>query len=419
MNASTTCTRPNARPDLETLLDTANGETVMTQKPKRIVIGLIVLVTFASSCALVGPAAASRVETGPERLQRSPKPEGLPAPTIAPRAAGTPTPAQSSIVVYTSDGNPCARPLPDRGGGGGESPYPELTAGRAVQLKLEGHPGPVEFAGFSSDGKKIVTSGGGLIRLWDAATGRKLLTLSTNRMLRSPTFSPDGQTIAVAADDGTVRLYNTATGGEKLVLRDAAEGADTFGAIPRGFRSVAFSPDGRTIATTKREVAMLWDAMTGRKLRELAGKPAVWADDPSGGIAFGHASSIYSVVFSPNGQALLTAGDDWTVRLWDVATGKHLRCFEPLEGEVSSRFTSATFSPDGRTIVASYADKQFGWLGRHLSVECLERADHPDLPGAPRPPRRQLRLLSVPRAGPSYLPARTGPHACGTYVPAS
>jgi WD40 repeat protein len=326
----------------------------MAQKLKRVVIGVVVLVAFATSAVLVGPAAASRAETGPERLQRSLEPEALLTSTVAPGVVGTPTPARPSPVIYTSDGNPCVRPMVGRGGAGYEPPFPELTAGRAVQLKLEGHAGPVYFASFSPDGKQIVTSAGGQVRLWDATTGRKRLTLPTNKRLGSPAFSPDGQTIAVAADDGTVRLYSTATGGEKFVLPDATGKTFTFSWVPEW--SVAFSPDGRTIATAKHEVAILWDAESGRKLRELAGKPVPLADDPIEGTAFGHGSGIYSVIFSPNGQALLTAGDDWTVRLWDVATGKHLRCFEPLKEEMGSWFTSAVFSPDGRTIAASYAE---------------------------------------------------------------
>jgi WD40 repeat protein len=71
--------------------------------------------------------------------------------------------------------------------------------------------------------------------------------------------------------------------------------------------SVAFSPDGRRILTGSHDrTAILWDAGTGRRLRDLEG----------------HAGTVRSVTFSPDGRRALTGSHDGTARLWDITIGE-------------------------------------------------------------------------------------------------
>jgi WD40 repeat protein len=110
--------------------------------------------------------------------------------------------------------------------------------------------------------------------------------------VNSVAFSPDGKTLAAGSADGTVRFWNVATqqsAGGSLIDRQA-----------RGVLSLAFSPDGKTVATGNTDGSVrLWDAATRRPI----GVPFI-AD----------AGQVNSVAFSPDGKILASGSYDLTIR---------------------------------------------------------------------------------------------------------
>jgi WD40 repeat protein len=141
-------------------------------------------------------------------------------------------------------------------------------------------------------------------------------------------FSPDGRTLASASQDRTIKLWDVASGREIRTL----SGHSNF------VSSVALSPDGKMLASGSGDKTIkLWDVASGREIRTLSG----------------HSYPVLSVAFSPDGRTLVSASGDKTIKLWDVASGREIRT---LSGH-SDIVYSVAFSPDGRTLASGSNDK--------------------------------------------------------------
>jgi WD40 repeat protein len=205
----------------------------------------------------------------------------------------------------------------------------------------------------------------------DPATGKELAPVSVPE-LKSPggkyMFSPAGSTLAVIEKDGDhiVRVLDTKTG--KQLVNEQGHA--------RGVQAIAFSPDGKHLASSDRYVTKLWDLATAREiatwkhgenpiqrlafgpdgtLLACAGASWIWVHRVSDGkqlqVFQAKTGWVVSVAFSPDGSLIAGAGEGDDVRVWRVSDGKQLRILEYPE-----HARGVTFSPDGSKLIA---------VGRH------------------------------------------------------
>lgn len=245
------------------------------------------------------------------------------------------------------------------------------------------HTGPIHSLAWSADGKTIAAAGldhdnhfHGLgwdrskeqsenwIRLWDAANGKEVRRFGKQaRIIRSLAFSSDGTMVASSSDSSATRLWDAVTGRELRQFPPAAH--------------ICFSPDGKTLAATAAQHVELWLTNTGQDTRRFTvpereftplclafspdGKWLAASGRPDEGVAIWEAAtgrllhllhgkgSEYTLAFTHDSKALITAGPKEPVRFWDMATGKESSC---LDGNASSAVCLGV-SPDGEVLATA------------------------------------------------------------------
>jgi WD40 repeat protein len=192
-------------------------------------------------------------------------------------------------------------------------------------------------AAFSPDSRTLVTAADGLttaaVRVWDANSRVYYGTLNDAFWTSCLTYGPTAKLLAVCDGPGqTVRLWDPVA--RRSLGRVASDD-------PAPIRNVAFSPDGKTLATDGGNgTTVLWDVGTRRRLGVLGGfRPGgVPIDDPGATLAF-----------SPDGKTLAVGGADGTVVLWTVADRRRIAEFT---GAHKDRVSALALSPDGRTLAS-------------------------------------------------------------------
>jgi WD40 repeat protein len=292
---------------------------------------------------------------------------------------------------------------------------------------VPGEPGPgAAELSLNADGS-VAATGGDDIRLWrtDGELVRKLLTSTDGGAVWADVFSPDGSVLAASETD-VVLLLDTSTGQVRREIRTTKSGS---------LSALAFSPDGGTLAVDELYAVGLWDVVTGEKRAEfrtqgttavefnprgdlialrLAGETVdivdwrskrtviqlpdidlsetvfAFSNDgqrlaSSGGRTLhlwqtstgekadlrGHAGQILAAAFSPGDATIATAGEDRTIRIWDVATGTPIAV---LQGGHNDTIRVLRFRADG-TLVSVASDRAISlWDISMLSGDLIDTA---------------------------------------------
>jgi WD40 repeat protein len=207
----------------------------------------------------------------------------------------------------------------------------------------------------SPDGQTVAACAGGQVGLWNVTT-RKLISILDPEVpgwLMSMAFSPDGRTLAIADyDQGQARLWDVANRKQIGLLK-----------MKEHLIGVAYSPDGKNLVTTggtlyqpnSASEVVIWDMTTKQKIHTLLGATS-W---------------VYQATFSPDGRTLAASGGDGAVTLWKVATGEMIARLPGHHGFVEP----VTFSSDGE-ILAAGDEQGYVWLWnwRSRRIESVFRA---------------------------------------------
>ncbi|MCM3873100.1 MAG: WG repeat-containing protein [Pyrinomonadaceae bacterium] len=208
---------------------------------------------------------------------------------------------------------------------------------------FSGGVGGIDSVAISPDGKNVIAGSGTQIKVFDTATGKQVRTLETREShtsggpgglqttsccgseVRAAIFSSDGDLIASAHEDGTLKLWD---------LKSSKPIRTIQGRFP-DLGALAFSPDGNFIASGYDEEESrisLWSVQDGRLVKQ-----------------FGEESDyVHSLAFSPDGRMVVSGHMSDDVKLWEAKTGKLLRQFK----QPFSMDDEVAFSPDSKRIVS-------------------------------------------------------------------
>jgi eukaryotic-like serine/threonine-protein kinase len=254
-------------------------------------------------------------------------------------------PTQLWRAYYTKDGRHCVTIAQDSviryWDLGRAALLQTITPGATIQANVN-----LIAVDLSPDGRSVAAGDGdGNANVWNLESGRKILgPLSHQQRISSVQFSPAGDLLAVACDDRTARIWDTATGEVRTVLQHEYR-----------VRRVTFSPDGRrAVTTTWQGPWRIWRVPSGEPVT-----PSIWCGPPGGsdnalstpfspdgalvavadnsgvqlfdsisgttvGSRMAHSGPCYGTAFTRDGKKLVTTSDDSTARVWQVPSGKPL-----------------------------------------------------------------------------------------------
>ena len=222
----------------------------------------------------------------------------------------------------------------------------EANSGEVLAL-LKGHTGATTVLAFSPDGDLLASgSDDASICLWDTTTYQQIRTLKTNGIVTAIAFSPNGKTLATGSGK-RIQMWNVRIWQQIFTI---SQGNSTVA-------DLVFSPDGTSLASASIDDSIkLWDAKTGQLKFNF--------DEETGGYmtAGGYSPRGPMVAFSPDGKSLASTAVDHNrfantkIKIWDTQTGKLQATLEQDRRGLTHPFTTVQFSNDGKTVICCKSD---------------------------------------------------------------
>ncbi len=225
-----------------------------------------------------------------------------------------------------------------------------LKTGRDVHF-FRAHDKVVSTLAFHPDGKRLVSvdwpnrhfewASYGTARVWDLTTGREVFQLrDVTERVQNVAFSPDGRWLASTHPDGAVKTWHAGTGKPGRIFRGHVPTDPAKNTSRRGdMHCLAFSPDSRSLASGGADKTVrLWDLGTGKQITSFRGHP----------------DALAQVAFGPQGKQITSVDVTTAVRVWDIATARAVRAFEHQQAAPHlPNWSAAAFSRGGRLLALS------------------------------------------------------------------
>ncbi|GIK76024.1 MAG: hypothetical protein BroJett021_50120 [Chloroflexota bacterium] len=247
----------------------------------------------------------------------------------------------------------------------------QVVGASQARFVIDAHNGRARAVAYSSDGQRLATAGDdNTVRIWDAATGEMVHVFPHSRPVYDLALSPDGALLLTVDENGAASLWDMTS---EAKVRDI---------LPSNVAAVAFSPNGETFALSYYEstqsLLSIWNVAVGRFVKTWpAGdsKHASIVFSPNGGllaaaaangraqlwdietgqatvIQHGRNTWLNTVIFDPAGERLVTAGGDRVIKVWDLTTNKAILT---LEGHTNS-VNDLAFDPSGAHLASASYD---------------------------------------------------------------